>query len=350
MGIIENKLSPMRKFFKSLFYLIVLLALIGGAGVWFALLKDNVKGDDDIVVYVGSSWNYDSLYTHLKSDVIEEPRAFEILAEKMNLPAHIYPGKYVVKGKLGNRKLIQLFRSAQTTDVKVMVRAGLQLENVAAALAQNLEFDSASMLHELKDGEYINGLNFKKEEKICMFLANTYSFNWATTPLDVVKRFEEEYKKFWNTSNSQRAQALNLSPKEVCTLASIVDGEVVYSDEMKRIAGVYLNRLNQNWPLGADPTILFIVNEDGRQRVLNADLKREHPYNTYLNTGLPPGPIGLPSAKAIRAVLDPEVHNYMYFCAKADLSNRHEFSTNLRQHQNYANAYHRALDREGIRR
>lgn len=328
----------------------ILLVIAGATGAYLLFANNVVDHEEPIELYVESDWTYDSLYDHLLLHVLKEPLSFNILAKRMNLPSHVYPGKYVIDESKGNYELIRFFRSAQTTDVKVLIRAGMQLPNVAAALAKSLAVDSVSMLQELENGEYINSLDFKGRQKLCLFLANTYSFNWASTPEAVVKRFEKEYQKFWNNTRLQRASALSLTPKEVAILASIVDGEVIFHSEMKTVAGVYLNRLRQDWALGADPTIKFIIQEEGRQRVLNRDLERDHPYNTYINKGLPPGPIGLPSAKAIEAVLDAEQHNYMYFCAKADLSGYHHFSVSGREHNRYAAAYHRAMDARGIMR
>jgi UPF0755 protein len=340
-----------RKFIKRTAVLLMVLAVLAGLTGWMLLFNNNINTPNTAKeIYVPDTWDYDSLYDHLIVHVLKEPMSFDFLAKKMNLPKHIYKGKYTIKEAMGNRELIQFFRSGQTEDVKVMIKAGMQLSDVAGALSNELAVDSLSMLKELMSGDYINGLDFTKNQKLCLFVANTYSFNWATNPEDLVKRFEQEYKKFWDNTKFQRAKGLSLSPIEVGILASIVDGEVIYSSEMKNIAGVYLNRLRQRWPLGADPTLMFMVRQEGRRRVLNSDLKRDHPYNTYRIQGLPPGPIGLPSGKAIEAVLDAEKHNYMYFCAEADLSGYHHFSVTLREHNRYANAYHRAMDRRGIMR
>lgn len=341
----------MRKVLRGLGVLLLLAVIIGAGAGWYGLMKNNVRNSAaEKEVYVESDWNYDSLYDHLLIHILEEPLSFDIVARRMNLPSHIYPGKYVIKGKMGNMKLIRFFRSGSTTDVNVLIKAGMQLDEVAGAISNKLEMDSLSMLEELEKGEYISSLNFTKDEKLCMFLANTYAFNWASSPESVVKRFESEYQKFWNATNQQRAEALSLTAKEVGILASIVDGEVIYSDEMQRVAGVYLNRLRQDWALGADPTIRFMIKEEGRQRVLHKDLEKDHPYNTYKYKGLPPGPIGIPSGKAIEAVLDAEEHNYMFFCAKADLSGYHHFSVTASEHARFARAYHRALNQRGIMR
>jgi UPF0755 protein len=336
---------------KSVVRFLVIAGIVAGMLAWYLVFKNNVKEQhNDFEVYVSADWNYDSLYNYLSLHVLQEAQSFDILAKRMNLPSHIYKGKYVIGGEMGNRELIRFFRSAQTTDVSALIKAGMQLDDVAGALSKNLAIDSLTMLKELQSGDLISSLDFKGMQKLCLFVANTYSFNWATSASDVVKRFEQEYKKFWDNTKLQRANDLSLSPIEVAILASIVDGEVIFSSEMKSIAGVYLNRLQQSWPLGADPTIKFMIGEEGRKRVLNSDLKRDHPYNTYRNLGLPPGPIGLPSAKAIKAVLNAEKHNYMYFCAEANLSGYHHFSVSLREHNRFANAYHRAMDRRGIMR
>ena len=118
---------------------------------------------------------------------------------------------------------------------------------------------------------------------------------------------------------------------------------------MPRVAGVYINRLKRGMPLQADPTVRFALGDFSIRQVLNKHLEVDSPYNTYRHPGLPPGPICMPSIAAIDAVLDYENHDYLYFCAKDDLSGSHAFARSLAEHNRNAQAYARALNRRGIR-
>lgn len=157
-----------------------------------------------------------------------------------------------------------------------------------------------------------------------------------------------EYNKFWTEERKNKASRLGLSPNEVSTLASIVQAETQKADERPKVAGVYLNRLNINMPLQADPTLVFASGDFTIKRVLNIHKEIDSPYNTYKYTGLPPGPINLPEITALEAVLNYEDHSYLYFCAKEDFSGYHAFATNLTDHLNNARRYQAALNRSKI--
>ena len=146
----------------------------------------------------------------------------------------------------------------------------------------------------------------------------------------------------------KKAENIKLSPVEVSVLASIVDKETTKVGEMPRIAGVYLNRINKNWLLQADPTLVFAHGDFEMKRVLDVHKEIESPYNTYKYVGLPPGPICLPSIAAIDAVLNAENHKYMYFCAKDDMSGYHVFARTMREHNINANKYRKALNKKRI--
>lgn len=334
---------------------LLLLILIGGGVVAYVgyqwILADNIKDTDKgyVELYVGHNWTYDSVTTALY-DHLKDFSSFDRIARKMNLPANVIPGKYVLPDSLGNRALVTWLRSGKTQDVKVIINGSLKRYSILAEIARNLEVDSIELANLINNKSFIDSLGYNAENWPCMFLANTYRFNWATSARGVIKRFTTESKSFWTPEREARASNLGLNHNEVIILASIVDAETMVSSEMPRIAGVYLNRLQQDWPLGADPTIRYIINDEGRQRVLYADLEIEHPYNTYKNLGLPPGPILLPSIDAINAVLNAESHSYMFFCAKADFSGYHEFSKTNAQHERYRAAYRRALNQRGIMR
>jgi len=145
-----------------------------------------------------------------------------------------------------------------------------------------------------------------------------------------------------------RAKEINLTKNQVITLASIIINETNKEDEYWRMAGVYINRLNKGIKLQADPTVKYALGDYERMRVLKNDTYVKSPYNTYLYYGLPPGPIAIPSIKAIDAVLGYEKHDYIYFCAREDFSGYHNFARTLDQHNKNARSYQKALNRRKI--
>jgi UPF0755 protein len=202
----------------------------------------------------------------------------------------------------------------------------------------------------LSSNAYAKSLGFRDTTALLtMFVPNTYELYYTTPPQQVMKRLKQEYERFWTPERDRKAQALNMTRKEVSVLASIVEAEQQqHPDERPRVAGVYLNRLKRGMKLQADPTVVYANGDFGIRRVLNVHLQKDSPYNTYKYAGLPPGPINLPSITSINAVLNPEQHNYLYFCAKEDFSGYHAFATNERDHILNARRYQAALTRSGI--
>ena len=159
----------------------------------------------------------------------------------------------------------------------------------------------------------------------------------------------DEYQKFWTPERLAKAKAINLTPVEVATLASIVEEEQARKkDERPKVAGMYINRLHAGMPLQADPTVKFALGDFAIKRILTAQLMVPSPYNTYRNTGLPPGPIRLADQVSLDAVLNYEKHNYTYMCAKADLSGYHAFADNYADHLANARLYQAELNRLNI--
>jgi UPF0755 protein len=173
---------------------------------------------------------------------------------------------------------------------------------------------------------------------------------WNTTPEKFFKRMYDHYQNFWTPERKKQAADLNLTIQEVSVLASIVDAEALHDDEMPAVAGLYLNRIKKGMKLDADPTVIFALNDFTIKRVLNRYLTYNSPYNTYLHTGLPPGPIMMPSVNAVKAVLNYQKNDYLYMCAKADFSGYHAFATNVADHLVNAHKFQQALNDRNILR
>ncbi|MCK9255795.1 MAG: endolytic transglycosylase MltG, partial [Bacteroidales bacterium] len=201
----------------------------------------------------------------------------------------------------------------------------------------------------LKSQDLAKKYGFNENTFLAMFIPNSYEFYWNTSAEQFVERMAKEYKNFWTEERKQKAANLGFSQSEVSTLASIVEAETQKNDEKARIAGVYINRLNIGMLLQADPTVVYATGDFFLKRVLNKHLEINSPYNTYKYSGLPPGPINIPSISSIDAVLNYEKHNYKFFCAKDDFSGYHVFAVTNAQHEANARKYHQALRSAGIR-
>jgi UPF0755 protein len=200
-----------------------------------------------------------------------------------------------------------------------------------------------------KNQDIIDSLGFDQYSIVCNFIPNTYEVYWTISPKGLLLKMNKEYKRYWNDERLALAKQLGLSPNEVMTLASIVSEESNQEKEYSLIAGVYLNRVRKGMLLQADPTVKFALQDFSLKRILGKHLEVESPYNTYRKTGLPPGPICIPSVKVIDAVLHTQPHSYIYFCAKEDFSGYHNFAVTLEEHNQNARRYQRALNEHNIR-
>lgn len=217
---------------------------------------------------------------------------------------------------------------------------------LAARVAAQMETDSAAFRAAADSILSAEGLTTAQQP--AAFIPDTHEFYWTASAPYIVNRLFAERKKFWNEERRAKAEALGLTPEDVHTLASIVEGETNKADERGMVARLYLNRLQKDMPLQADPTVKFAVGDRTLRRITGKHLKVESPYNTYINRGLPPGPIAIPESATLEAVLTAPQHNYLYMCAKSDFSGYHDFAADYGRHRINAARYHRKLAERGI--
>jgi len=281
---------------------------------------------------------------------VNDPVAFGILSKFMKYNKLVKPGRYLISKNANNIEVIRKLRAGEQEPVRITFNNARLFSDVAAKLTVWLELDSVSLLKVLNNPATAIEYGFDSETFRCMFIPNTYEVYWDITADELIDRLHREYERFWTEERSQKTSELGLDPVKATILASIVEAEVSHYDEAPIVAGLYLNRLNRNMFLQADPTLKYALGDFTIQRVLNVHKQIDSPYNTYKYLGLPPGPINFPSIKSLDAVLNRQEHNYLYMCAKADFSGYHEFSTNLRQHNINARKYQNALNRARIYR
>jgi len=295
-------------------------------------------------LYVYPDHTVDSIAINLvNKGVIESASDFLWVAEKMKFTTARTGHYALIKGS-SLKSLIQQLRAGNQTPVRVTFNNIRTIEEFCRIISRQLALDSAALYQTIYEGELIKSGEFSQYTILNAFIPDTYEFYWNVSAERFIERMLREYHAFWNENRKSQAKSIGLTAHEVGTLASIVDAETIKAEERAEIAGVYINRLKRNMRLQADPTIRFLM-QDTIRRVLYKDLRIESPYNTYLYAGLPPGPIRMPSPQSIDAVLNPEQHNYLYFCAREDLSGYHRFAKTLQQHNINRRKYQQAINK-----
>lgn len=342
--------SRSKKIWLILLAVLVVIAAAGGYAYYKVVYtRIQLEGTEDYL-YIRTHDTYGDVFNALtEKGIVKHPQLFEMLADRAGYPESVKPGKYKITRDMSYIQLIRHLRSGKQEEVKLVINAMITPQELCSVVGTYLEADSIVLANMLKDSALLDSNGFTTENVLCLFLPDTYHFYWNTSAEDFFKRMLKEYAKFWNSDRRLKAKAQNLSPVGVGILASIVDGESNKADERGIIAGLYLNRLKKGMLLQADPTVRYALRATNRQRFYEADTKFDSPYNTYIYTGLPPGPLALPSKQSINAVLNPSQHKYIYMCAREDMSGYHNFTHDYNVHLLNARRYSLALNKLGIR-
>lgn len=302
---------------------------------------------EDRMFIIKSGANFESVRNELYDNhFINDAVSFSFLARLSGFDKEIMPGRYMLRRNMTNLQVLKIFKSGRQELVNVTFSVVRLRKDLVEKITKNTGLSPSEFDQALDDFIGDNNEGFNKDNILCMFIPNTYQVYFNILPEDLVKRMNNEYKKFWTAERLAKAKEVGLTPIEVSILASIVQAESIKPDEAPVIAGLYLNRLKKNIALQADPTLVFAVGDFSLKRVLNGHKEIDSPYNTYKHPGLPPGPINVPQIASIDAVLNYQHHSYYYMCAKEDFSGYHNFASDLDEHSRNARKYQRALDAE----
>lgn len=262
---------------------------------------------------------------------------------------HLLQGRYQLKAGWNLIQLLDFLARGNQKPFNLVLNPVRTTENLAAFLGRQLAADSMDFYNVLSNEVLLDSLGVNAETVMTLFIPNTYEVYWTVSPKAFLLRMKRESDTFWGQNDRvTKADRLAMTKAQVYTLASIVDRETQANIEKPTIAGLYLNRINIGMPLQADPTVVFAVGDFTIKRVTNKHIAIESPYNTYLNKGLPPGPITMASVAGIDAVLNHKSHNYLYMCARPDNSGQHDFAETFAAHVINANRYREWLTQQGL--
>ncbi len=339
----------LKVFLATLSLLLVFIATTG-INYYLKYFKPNVTNKQEFL-YIPTGSDFKDVFSIIvNKDIVKDTISFLNAAQNMDYPVKVKAGRYRLTKDMSNRSLINMLKAGNQEPVKISFQNVRLKHTLAGMISKKIESDSTSILGLLDSAAFVEKYGFNTENIYTMFIPNSYEIYWNSNAEKFFLRMHAEYLKFWNADRKAKASQINLSQADVSILASIVDSEALNDSEMPRIAGLYMNRLLKGMRLEADPTVIFAANDFTIRRVLNKHLRINSPYNTYLNEGLPPGPITMPSINAIDAVLNYEKHNYIYMCAKEDFSGYHNYASNLSQHLQNARKFQDALNLRNIKK
>lgn len=338
---------------KIIIALSIIVAIALGVTIFSYYLRyfgPNVT-DNEEYLYIKTGSDFEAVYHTIKEkEIVKDTTSFYEAAQSMDYPKAVKPGKYRLEKGTSNRRFINMLKIGLQEPVMLKFKNHRLKENMAAYISTQIEADSASIVNLLDSTEYISKYGFNTDNVYSAFIPNTYEVYWNTSAEQFFERMYKEYEKFWTAARKAKAKEIGLSELQVSSLAAIVDAEALHDSEMPTIAGLYLNRYRKGIKLQADPTVIFANQDFSIRRVLNRHLVKDSPYNTYVYKGLPPGPIMMPSIKALDAVLNYKKSNYIYMCAKEDFSGYHNFAVTVAEHQANARRFQQALNERNIKK
>ena len=339
------------RIFTIISFLIIALIATFGYKVFF---KSNTSFSEDFVyVYVNSGSSTDEMISSISSYIIDVESFIKAAKTKKYLE-NIKAGRFIIYKGDGNNNIINSLRS-KNIPLNITFNNIQTIQEFSGYISKKIEADSMSLIESFTDQNFLKSLNLSQESVLSLFLPNTYEFFWNTSADNFREKMVREFNNFWNENRIEKANKIGLNPVEVSVLASIVQKETPKVDERPTIAGVYLNRLSKRMKLQADPTIVYVIKrkegfDKKIRRVLYKDLRIKSAYNTYLNKGLPPGPIVTPDFSAIEAVLNPSSHNFIFFVADVSNPGYHLFSRTLVEHNRKKRQYTKWLKENRIKR
>lgn len=337
-----------KKVVNILFSVAFIASLALASKFYLRFFAPNVN-DREKYFYVHSGWTFNDVYKSIREKgVVQDSLSFVEASKQMGY-RRIKPGKYRLHSAMGNRAFINMLKAGNQEPVSLRFHNLRLKSEFITYISNKLELDSSSLAQLLNSSSFLKPYGFTPENVYCMFIPNTYQLYWNISSEEFFKRMYHEYKKFWTPTRLEQARKIGLSPVQVSIMASIVRAEALHEDEMPMIAGLYMNRYSKQMKLEADPTVIFANGNFAIHRVLNKQLLKQSLYNTYLFVGLPPGPITMPSIKAINAVLAYTKHPYLYMCAKEDFSGYHNYAVTMGQHLLNAHRFQKALDKRNIK-
>ena len=334
---------------KKIILAVISLFAIVGAFVLWQTIGPTIKAPKDGYFFVHTGDDVKVLKDNLlKKGIVKNAFFLHRMSGALRFQK-AKAGRYKIEKGTSLLSLLRMLRNGQQSPVKFAITKLRTPEKLAARIAKYFELDSAIAIKFLNNQDSLALFQVDSISVMALVMPLTYEANWNSDMRTIYGQFKKAYDVFWDEDRKGKAANVGLTPLQIVTLASIIDEETNAASDRPNVASVYLNRLKSGMPLQADPTVKFALKDFGLRRILFTHLRYESPYNTYLHTGLPPGPICTPQPNTIDAVLNAPKTEYLYFVANSTFDGTHIFTTNYADHMKYARLFQTALDMRKIK-
>lgn len=333
---------------KIIFSVLAVIVLVAGFVAW-NFFGPTVHSPEKKYFYIHTGETFEGVKDSLTSQKIISGETWFNRASKAIGYNKVRPGRYEIKKGMSLTGLVRMLKNGQQSPVNFVITKIRTKEVLASKVGDAFECDSTQMINFLNSPDSLKEYGLDTNTAMAVAMPLTYTIKWNTTPSAIFKQFHIAYETFWTNERKQKAEILGISPVQVSTLASIIDEETNSKTDKPNVASVYLNRIAKGMPLQADPTLKFALKSFGLKRLYDGHKRTVSPYNTYMNKGLPPGPICTPQVETIDAVLDSPKTDYLYFVANTSFDGTHTFTTNYADHMKYARLYQQELNKRNIK-
>lgn len=334
---------------KTIIALFAIILLAAGIAAWKLFTPLRNSGQKDQYVFVRTGSGFDDVEEQLKQPNIGAAPFWFRLTSRILGYKNVRPGRYRIGTATSLFDLVRMLKNGQQAPVSLVITKIRTRALLSEKAGSQVECGPEGFQVYMANTDSMRAHGFDSNTIMAAVLPLTYELNWNTPPEKIFGRFYNAYRSFWNQERTEKARQLGYTPVQIATLASIIDEETNAPADRPNIASVYMNRIAQGIPLQADPTVKFAIGNFELKRIYEAQLKVNSPFNTYMNKGLPPGPICTPSLETIDAVLNSPKTEYLYFVANSDFSGTHVFTTNYKDHLKYAKLYQDELNKRNIK-
>lgn len=325
-------------------FVVFLSAFVLVVGSRLSRLSDAsaIQSDEPVHVYLEEPTTLADLSQMLADSGVVANRDELLWAGRLLGWNRFNPGHYLVDGGYSYDVFLSRMARGIQDPIRLTIIPGLNKARLIDNVSSTFAFDSAAFAATITDSSFLAQQGLNRDNWIGHMLPDSYSIYWTSAPAAVVKRILKEFRTKVKQEFADRLQELDRTVNEIVTLASIIEWEARHEEELATISGLYWNRLRRGMRLQADPTVNYAIGE--RRRLLYEDYTVEHPYNTYVIDGLPPGPITNPSLKSIEAALYPEDHDFLYMVATPE--GYHLFSETFEEHKQKSEEWRKWLRKQ----
>ena len=330
---------------KKILLISLVCVLLVSLFIGWNVVGPSVSAPEEKYFYIKTGDTYNDVRENLKQkNILSSSFFFNIIARQIKYDKNVKPGRYIIKNRSNLLSLIRMLKSGNQAEVRLVLNKIRTKEEFASKIGANFETDSSVVIKFLLSNDSLAPYHLDTNTVMTIIIPNSYLFWWNGSFNKIFSRLKKQHDYFWEGKRIEKAKALGFTPEQVYTIASIVEEETNKQTDKGKIASVYINRIRKGMKLEADPTVKYAMRDFGLKRILHGHLSYQSPYNTYQQTGLPPGPICTPSINTIDAVLDAPSTDYIFFVAKPDFNGYSNFASSYKEHMQFARAYQKALD------